>query len=296
MISVLICSNNPVLLDQIKVNIKNTIGTAFEILYSDNRLAQKGICKVYNELASRAKYPFLCFVHEDVIFPDNGWGNKLVDIFGTDTLTGLIGVAGSKYKSRYFSGWYCNVKELDCANIVHRYDTGDEKINYSPVAKNKAEQVICLDGVFMCCRSEVWKEMQFNDSFLKGFHFYDIDFSLRVAEKYNIVVSYEIEMIHITGGGNFDDQWVETAIAYHHLMKEKLPFTKIKVDRKVVDRKIIIAWLDWLKNQNISLTNRLKWIRLQKLYSNPVFYYSLLKFLFYKPLRLKQFHYLVKSK
>ena len=98
MISVLICSNNPGLLTQVTNNITTTIGTEFEILHFDNREPKKGLCEVYNELASCANFPYICFLHEDVLFQTHEWGKKLNEIFLQNENTGLIGIAGSKYK------------------------------------------------------------------------------------------------------------------------------------------------------------------------------------------------------
>ena len=74
MISVLICSIDTELLNNVRTNIAETIGVPFEILYLDNRNEKKGICQVYNELAERARFPYLCFLHEDVILNANDWG------------------------------------------------------------------------------------------------------------------------------------------------------------------------------------------------------------------------------
>ena len=91
MISVLICSSNPVLLKQAKINISETISVKHEILHTDNREFNNGICSVYNELASRASFSYLCFVHEDVLFETKGWGLKIIDNFSSDLNIGLIG-------------------------------------------------------------------------------------------------------------------------------------------------------------------------------------------------------------
>ena len=296
MISVLICSSNPVLLEQVQTNIVNTIGTKYEILYFDNREMNKGICAVYNELASKAQFPYLCFLHEDVLFENQGWGNKIVEIFSSDPGIGLIGVAGSKYKSAYFSGWFSNMKELDCANYVHQYKTGIERVHLSPGDNYLLEEVVCIDGVFMCSKKEAWETNKFNEDLLTGFHFYDIDLSLRIAHHYKVVVTYDVLLKHITSGGDYGNKWVEIAMKYHQQMRSQLPFSKIKVEYKIADRKVIEAALDFLKKYNISFSNKIKWVTLQKLYLSRIYYYSILKFLFYKPLGLKYIHNLFRTK
>lgn len=296
MISVLICSINAGLLKNIRENISKTIGVPFEILFQDNRLEKKGICKVYNELASKAKFPYLCFLHEDVLFQTDNWGKKITDIFKNDEATGLIGIAGSKYKSAYFSGWYTGARELDCANYIHQYKNGTEHICLTPDDKKVSEEVVCIDGVFMCCKRDAWSNISFDEIFLKGFHFYDIDFSLRMAHNYKVIVTYDIKLVHITTGGDYSNNWIETAFQFHEKMKTDLPYSKIELNTKTADKKVIISTMDHLKNYKITFRNKMKWIALQKLYSNPFFYYSILKFILYKPLGLKRIHFNLKSK
>lgn len=289
MISIVICSKDPVLLKNVRENIGETIGVSFEIVYRDNEENQ-GICSVYNQLAQETKYPYLCFLHEDVMIITRDWGKKLVEIFLSNSSIGLIGIAGCKYKSSYFSGWFSNVKELDCANYTHQYQDEVENVHLSPQDDDRLQDVVCIDGVFMCCKKEVWEAHRFDDGFLKGFHFYDIDFSLRVARKHQVAVTYDIELIHITSGGDYGNNWVEIAMSYHLRMKPLLPFSKIAVDQKIADQKIIIATMDFLKNYRISFRNKVKWVMLQKLYFSPVFYYSILKFFFIQLVRSRKLH------
>ena len=295
MISVLICSNNVNLLKQVTDNITKTIGSEFEILHYDNRSERKGLCEVYNKLANRAAYPILCFIHEDILFNTNNWGKKIEEILESDREIGLIGIAGCKYKSKYFSGWFSGVKELDCANYVHQYKDGVEKVNLS--SNNKSlEEVVCIDGVFMCCRKNVWSGNNFDENLLKRFHFYDIDFSLRIARTCKVVVTYEVTLTHITSGGDYGNSWVVEATKYHKKTTNALPFSKIRVNKKFADKKVIITTLDFLKNYKIDFSNKIKWIISQSLYLKPGVYYSIFKFFFYQSLRLKFIHNIFKSK
>jgi hypothetical protein len=287
MISVLICSANPILLQKITENIEKTIGVPFEIISIDNRLEKKGICAVYNELASVSKFEFLCFLHEDVLLKTENWGQIIIQTFFNNTKIGLLGIAGSKYKSSYYSGWYTGIKELDCANYIHEHSSKTEHVFLSP-SNNDLEEVVCIDGVFMFATKTAWCEIKFDDKLLKGFHFYDIDFSLRMAHQYKVVVTFNIELVHITRGGDYSNNWIQTAISYHRKRKYLLPFSKTPLPGRRIDKKVIITTMDHLKNYKIDLRNKIKWIVFQKLYLNPLFYYSILKFILYQPLGLKK--------
>ena len=200
MISIVICSINAYYLSQVKKNISATIGVEYELLVWENSHDKKGICEVYNRMATKARYEYICFLHEDILFETANWGASLVDIFLKDPAIGVVGVAGSKYKSPFFSGWYTNIKELDCAHIIHRYSWGDELICLQPSGHNRLENVVCVDGVFIGCRKQTWKELLFDQQNLPGFHFYDIDFSLRASAICTVVVTYNIVLVHITKG------------------------------------------------------------------------------------------------
>ncbi len=296
MISVLICSARPDLLQQVSDNVKSTIGIEHEIIYQDNREIDEGICKVYNKLAEKARFDHLCFLHEDVLLQTKEWGKKIVEILSTVDNIGLVGIAGCKYKSSYFSGWFSNTKELDCANYIHQYQNHSEKVYLSPDESKKLHEVVCIDGVFMCCTKKAWELYKFNESQLTGFHFYDIDFSLSVAHIYKVMVTYDIDLTHITTGGDYGNKWVTTAIDYHTKINRSLPYSKTTVNKKVADRNTIVANLDFLKNYNISASNKMKWIFLQRLHHFPKYYYAILKFVFYKPLKLRMIHKLLSQK
>lgn len=291
MISVLICSINPEFLKKVQENIRDSIGIPFEVLHFDNSVEKYGICKVYNDLAAKAKFPYVCFLHEDIILKTENWGKKIIETFSEDPEIGLVGIAGSKYKSAYFSGWYSRVKKLDCANYFHQYPSGSEHVFLSPTDTKSNEEVVCIDGVMMCCKRAIWKQTLFDEELLKGFHFYDIDFSLRVSHQYKVMVTFDIDLIHITTGGDYSNNWVETAILFHEKKEDKLPFSKINLNRQEIDKRIIITTMDHLKNYKISFRNKKRWIVLQKLYLNPLFYYPILKFMLYQPLGLKKIHF-----
>lgn len=297
MISVIICSTSQQYLKEVQNSIRTTIGVEHEILFYDNSRDNKGICEVYNHLAEQAKYDYLCFVHEDVIFNTPNWGLVIAKIF-TNENAGLIGVAGSKYKSKHFSGWYTGNLKFDCEYIIHRdRTTGEnEKVYLNSEPKKMLHEVVSIDGVFICAQKAVWERTRFNESDLKGFHFYDIDFSTRASVFSKIFVTYEIEMIHITHGGDFGNKWVEEAIKWHLQNNDKLPVSLDLLNYSGIDRTVIKWWLDWLKIHKVSFSNRVRWVCLQKLYLFPGLYYSIIKFFIYKPFRLKYLHRLVKSR
>ena len=263
MISVIICSINKVLAQQVQKNIAATIGVVWEFIVIENMVSPKSLTEVYNVGASKAKYDVLLFVHEDVLFQTKNWGQKLLDYFEKDNSLGLIGIAGSKYKSSVPSGWFSGIEALDCCNILH-VDSNNQKLPmyFNPLPGSLAQDVVVLDGVLLCCKKNVWQQVKFDEILLKGFHLYDIDFSFRVAQKFKVIVSFEIDLIHLTEGGNFGDEWVNNTLLWHTKKQSSLPFytRDLSVQKSKFESVFVRNWLIRLKQEDISFSNKICWL------------------------------------
>lgn len=286
MFSILVCSINASFLDNLKININETIGYEFELLVWDNQAEQRPITEVYNLLAAKAQYPYWCFIHEDIRFDTEHWAENLLKAFENNPETGLIGVAGAKYKSKTASGWLTGFKELDCCNIRHQDKEGHITRFYLNPNNAIFEPVVNVDGVFIVIRREVWKTTRFNEINLRGFHLYDIDFSFHVFQHWKAAVLFNIDIMHFTQGGNYGDAWVEPTLRWHALFSNQLPqATEIGISQKILERKIGVFWLRRLSVEKISLKNKWKWIRSGKSWKDPVTWPFIALFLYGKKLK-----------
>jgi hypothetical protein len=270
MFSILVCSINSAYLNQLKLNLEQTVGKPFELLVWDNLADEKPITEVYNLLAARAQYPYWCFIHEDIRFDTKHWAENLLEAFESHPETGLIGIAGAKYKSKTASGWSTGLAELDCCNIRHQDKEGSVQHIYMNPNNSIFEPVVNVDGVFIAIRREVWKTSQFNEINLRGFHLYDIDFSFHVVQHWKAAVLFNIDIMHFTQGGNYGDAWLEPTLRWHALFSNQLPQSAgIGTDKKILERKIGVFWLRRLSAEKISLKNKWKWIRAGKSWQDP---------------------------
>jgi hypothetical protein len=286
MFSIIVCSINAVYLEQLKLNLDQTVGQPFELLVWNNLAEQKPITEVYNLLAAKAQYPYWCFIHEDIRFDTPKWAENLLKAFDDHPETGLIGIAGAKYKSKTASGWSTGLAELDCCNIRHQDEEGHVQHIYMNPNKSIFEPVANVDGVFIAIRREVWKTARFNEINLRGFHLYDIDFSFHVFRHWKAAVLFNIDIMHFTQGGNYGDAWVEPTLRWHALFSNQLPqSTGIETDQKILERKIGIFWLRRLSTEKISLKNKLKWINAGKSWRDPGSWPFIALFLYGKKLK-----------
>lgn len=258
MISVIICSRNNEQLALVKKNIAETIDVPFEILSVDNSDNKYSICTAYNTASSEAKYETLCFMHEDVVIRTYNWGNIVLDILKQDV--GLVGVAGSKYKSRFISGWTTGNSQYDFFNIYHTLPNGDVSHYCSNNFDIPVKECIVLDGLWLCCNKSIWENIRFNSGLIKGFHFYDIDFSIRCSSITKVAVTTYIDIEHHSKG-SFGNAWMKEALVFHNYYKKKLPVMKEVKDKGLIEdteKNIYLFWLKRLKNEPMSFFNRIQ--------------------------------------
>ena len=224
MISIIISSAGAEQLLQVTENISLTIGVPFEIISRDNTVDPKGICEVYNSCAAQAKYPILCFMHQDIIVKTNNWGQVLADIFNNNAEIGLVGVAGSSYKSLSPSPWGGHAIDTKYLNLEQCYKFKDSAPRhlYRNPKDEKITEVAVIDGVFICTTKKVFAEHPFDNQLFKGFHAYDVDLSLSIGQKYKVVVTYDIFLSHLSEG-RYDKVWMEQNIILHNKWNAHLP-------------------------------------------------------------------------
>lgn len=222
------------MLDNVSFNIEDTIGVPFEILAFDNSRGEKGICEIYNIGASRAKYDILCFMHEDVSLKTNNWGAVVLDIFKQRPEIGLLGLAGSKYKTLAPSGFYCH-DDMSRLNIMQEFKYGevDSRINYNNPEEAKLTTVVSVDGVWFCCPRQIAIAHPFDEELFKGFHCYDIDFSLSVGTSCKVAVTYDILLLHFSEG-NYERKWVEQTLIMQYKWQHRFPISLLPLTQKAM--------------------------------------------------------------
>ena len=294
MLSLIICSINPILLERVKADVAESVGVEYELLVWDNRGENIGLCEVYNRMAAKAKYPFLVFMHEDIIFEKKNWGLELLRIFENPEI-GLIGVAGSTYKSKVLSGWYSGESSFNYCHIKHLTKGEIHLLKYPAQWEKSENEVLVIDGVFMVARKSIWEKVPFNSALLKGFHLYDIDFSFRVAAVAKVVVTESIPMIHDTKGGDFGKKWLKEALLFHQATDHLLPKSIVPINSSDVETNTSNYKLDYLKKENLDFNDKLQFVRYKKLYLKPALWYGIVKLFVYKPLGLNIVHQWVKN-
>lgn len=209
--SIIVCSVKPEMAKALSDNIRSTIGVEYEMIIFDNRQAGKGICAVYNECAERAAGEYLLFVHEDVAFHTEGWGRVIGEKL-SERSCGVIGFAGSAAKYGYDYGWQ-GVKHFTHKNYIIGCKHKGGKVRQSAHTQDFMP-VVCLDGMCLFVRKEVWVECRFDDDIFRGFHSYDTDFTTHThSAGYTNYVCHSVRFEHFSLG-SFSVAWYESVKLY----------------------------------------------------------------------------------
>ena len=127
-------------------HLKKTVGPKnIEIIEVVNN-GEKSLTKVYNEILNQAKNDIVVLCHDDIIFEDKGWGNKIIKHF-TKTNYGILGVAGTTNMPLSGIWWEERNKMLGILN--HKHEGKQWESKYSTSLGNDVEKVVIVDGVFM---------------------------------------------------------------------------------------------------------------------------------------------------
>jgi hypothetical protein len=283
-ISIIICSINPERCEKSVHDISKTIGVEHGIIVFDNREYNWGLCKVYNQCAEKTSSPYLCFMHEDLFIETDNWGGIIID-FAEDTPNcGVIGFAGGLQAAKNMSSWWFDEKRMNVNDGYTGKNKNYRKYNYKyhQYVNPKSEafsQVICIDGVFHFVKKSVWEEIKYDESNFNGFHFYDIDFSFAVAQKYKNYVLFNMNVFHDSPGSTNSD-YINNMIVFQNKWNKYLPFyldnnlakiSKSKIIRSELREMIVIYKL--YKENYIKIKGYIEQIcKINGKYIVPIFY------------------------
>ncbi len=167
-------------------------------------IGRDSLSKIYNRVLRQARYDFIVFVHDDVIFETQLWGQKLLKQLETSEF-GILGVAGTTHLSNTGVWWHDSKRRVGI--VKHQYEGKVSISQYSGDFKSRIISVVCVDGVFIAVNRKKLQTI-FNES-LQGFHFYDIDFCINnYVAGVKIGVTFEISILHHSIG-KLDVQWEE---------------------------------------------------------------------------------------
>lgn len=246
MISIIVSTYRLEFFNALSQNIQLTIGNiSYEIIQVWNP-GMMSLSEAYNKGAKEAQYDFLLFLHEDVEFLVPNWGYIILKYSKIEN-AGVCGLAGSLKKFHLPTGFETGIRKYRQIYVKHGREDEDK-----PHSNINFIKVKTLDGVFLAMSKKVWEILKFNED-IKGYHFYDLDISLRSSKLFQNYVIDDLPLFHFSLGC-FNDSWLKASLRFNSggydfdiATKEELDHTRI-------------FWYSRLKYEDISLKNRMRYI------------------------------------
>lgn len=239
MISLIICSRRPDIPQLLKDNISETIGVEYELVVIDNSKNQYSIFQAYNEGVRRSQYPYLCFMHDDVLYHTQDWGKNVVEHF-QDEKVGLIGTFGTHFLPKTPSGWYQS-KVVSGGGLISISKNGVIELecvgDYTHFNDQLSIEAVAVDGLWFCAPKSIFSEVSFDEINFKGFHCYDLDICLQIRKAgFQVRIISDILLDHTTSTGKFPVEWVKNTLLLFNKWKEELPQV-VGVDLSTIEMK-----------------------------------------------------------
>lgn len=196
-----------------------------EIIPVENN-GEFSLTEVYNKILNKSSNDIVILCHDDIYFDTKNWGNKILNHFKRNKDYGILGLAGTTNMPKSAKWWEDFSKMKGIVNHEHEGKKWESK--YSASKGNQLDDVVLVDGLFIVINKKNIKQ-NFNED-IKGFHFYDVDFSFRnFIEDVKIGVMYDVRVTH-KSIGQTNEQWEKNREIFAENYRDVLP---VKVKRNL---------------------------------------------------------------
>lgn len=215
--------------------LKKTCGLKnLEVIQKVNN-GEKSLSQVYNEIIDESTNDIIIFCHDDLEFDTLNWGKRIIKHFEKSDF-GILGVAGTTEMPQ--SGMWWEDKRKMVGIVNHKHEGKKWESKYSKSWGDSISETCIVDGLFIAIDKTKIKE-RFDES-VKGFHFYDVYFSVKnFLEGVRIGVIFNVRLTHLSIGQT-NDSWEDSRKIFETDYKDKLPLkSNINIDYSVRDFKFL---------------------------------------------------------
>ncbi|WP_250865914.1 glycosyltransferase [Caballeronia sp. INSB1] len=166
----------------------------------------KSMAEGYNRGAERATGQWIFFCHDDIGILDHDADRILSDAMSNSDLFGPCGTTRLISGNWYDAGEPYNMGAVVAPDPGRQGEYRLELFGRSP--KRHVAGIQALDGLFIACTRKVYDVLRgFDETRLKGFHTYDIDFTFRAyLAGFACIVANELTLLHDSNVSEFSEQ------------------------------------------------------------------------------------------
>jgi len=215
---------------EFKEHLNKTTKTDLEILQYINN-GEYSLTELYNKGLDESSNDIIVFCHDDIILKE-GWDKKVLNHFDS-TEYGILGMAGTTDLDESGQWWKDMSKMVGIVKHTSEGKTWESK--YSNNFGDDVVETVMLDGLFFVVNKNRIKK-RFNED-IKGFHFYDFDFTFgNHLEGVKVGVMFDVKITHKSVGAT-NEQWNQNRLQFCNLYSDHLPYNlpvELKYDNKPI--------------------------------------------------------------
>ncbi len=231
MISIIVCSTHKKIDKHLEMNVRTTIGdVVYEFVWIDNSDNKYTICHAYNEGVKRARYPYLCFMHEDIVYHTNDWGVMAINAMSNQTV-GLLGVQGCTYFDE--STIYWTMSGFKKANTILPWRSDKIKEDDFSIPGN---DVVMVDGMWMFTCRKFFDEIHWDEHTYQGFHMYDMDLCMQIINRGMKIRLLDELWIQHNSYGNWNTDFFKGCQVFHEKWDNYLPVSVMPITEDIKKR------------------------------------------------------------
>jgi len=196
------------------------------------------LTEAYNIILEQASNDIVVLCHDDIRVKTKKWGQKIIDHFNNSDY-GIIGVAGTYDYKETGRWWEERTAMVGTVNHKHPETNKEYESRYSASVGDEIIPVVSLDGVFMVVSKS---KLKYNfDTSVKGFHFYDVDFTLgNHLQGVKVGCITNVRILHYSVGMT-NQEWENNRIKFVEKWGSNLPCvhpeTKIFYNKNIITLK-----------------------------------------------------------
>jgi GT2 family glycosyltransferase len=206
--------------DKFIEHIKSTSGIKdIEVIPFENK-GTHSLTEAYDELLKKSNNDIVVLCHDDIRFKTKKWGQRLLNHFNNSDY-GILGVAGTYHFKENGKWWEDSSAMVGIVNHINPNTKKEFESKYSSSVGDEIIPVVSLDGLFIALdKNKIKYDFDTN---VKGFHFYDVDFTFGNYNKgVEVGCITNIRILHESVGMT-NNSWEENRIKFAEKWKDSLP-------------------------------------------------------------------------
>jgi hypothetical protein len=221
LISVIICSIDPVKYELVCANLRERFGDSpYEVIGIHDA---KSLCEGYNRGVEKSRGEILIFFHDDIEIISLKFVSLVREHLRTFDVIGCTGTVRLK-DSRWMSSGDPYICGVIAYPAVKAWPSGLFHVSmWGGSEVTQIGGVQALDGVFIAANRRVVESVRFDEETFDGFHVYDTDFTYAAfLNGFELAVCKDILIAH-KSGGDFGGSYKTYAGKFWEKYKDHLP-------------------------------------------------------------------------